>query len=105
MDSYTRALSAYQQTLARGLEGDSASVNDAAAAGGPSFAEVLQTASEGAVAQMHKAETVSAQALVGRADLTDVVTAISQAELTLQGIVSMRDRVVSAYQEVLRMQM
>lgn len=72
-------------------------------AGGPSFAEFVKGAAEGAVARLDQGEQVSAQAAVGKADLTDVVTAVSNAEVTLQTVVAVRDRVVQAYQEILRM--
>jgi flagellar hook-basal body complex protein FliE len=46
---------------------------------------------------------MSAKAVTGEADLTDVVTAVTNAELTLQTVVSVRDRLISAYQEIMRM--
>ena len=46
---------------------------------------------------------MSAQAAIGKADLTDVVTAVTNAEMTLQTVTAVRDKVVSAYQEILRM--
>ncbi len=103
MNSYLQALNAYRETVSRPL--DAGGAQTAAGAAGPSFSEVLQTATSQAVETAQQAERVSADALVGKADLTDVVNAITQAELTLQGVVAVRDRVVSAYQEVMRMQM
>lgn len=52
---------------------------------------------------MKKGEAVSAKAAVGKADLTEVVTAVTNAEVTLQTVTAVRDRVVNAYQEILRM--
>ena len=49
------------------------------------------------------AENMSAQAIAGKADLTDVVTAVTNAEVTLQTVVAIRDKVVTAYQEIARM--
>jgi flagellar hook-basal body complex protein FliE len=43
------------------------------------------------------------QALAGQADLTDVVIAVTNAEVTLQTVVAIRDRVIQAYQEIIRM--
>jgi flagellar hook-basal body complex protein FliE len=40
---------------------------------------------------------------MGEADLTDVTTAVSSAEITLQTIVSLRDRLVASVQEIMRM--
>lgn len=39
----------------------------------------------------------------GEGDLVDVVTAVSAAEVSLQAAVAVRNRVIEAYQEILRM--
>ena len=43
------------------------------------------------------------QMVQGKADPVDVVTAISQTEVAIQGMVAVRDRVISAYEEIMRM--
>ena len=43
------------------------------------------------------------EALTGGGNLTDVVTALSRAELTLQTATAIRDRVVQAYQDIMKM--
>jgi flagellar hook-basal body complex protein FliE len=70
---------------------------------GASFGSVLQNALDGAVETGHTAETDSMQAISGQGNLTDVVTAISRAELALQTATAIRDRVVSAYQDIMKM--
>lgn len=50
-------------------------------------------------------EQMAIQGAVGQANLTDVVTAVSEAEVTLQTVVAIRDKVVDAYKEILRMPM
>ena len=42
-------------------------------------------------------------ATAGKTNVTDVVEAVSSAEVTLQAVTAVRDRVVNAYQEILRM--
>lgn len=69
----------------------------------PSFAAILEEAGREAVETMKKSERMSAQAVVGQADLTDVVNAVTNAEVTLQTVTTVRDRVITAYQEILRM--
>ena len=49
------------------------------------------------------AEAKSMQAIAGGGDITDVVTAVSKAELALQTTVTIRDRVVQAYQDIMKM--
>lgn len=70
---------------------------------GASFTSALQQAVGSAIQVGHTADTQSAQAITGKGNLTDVVAAISHADLALQTAVAIRDRVVSAYQEVMRM--
>jgi flagellar hook-basal body complex protein FliE len=73
------------------------------AAGGGGFGAALQRAVEGAVEAGHEADTSSVRALSGQGGVTDAVLALSRAELALQTAVAVRDRVVSAYQDVMRM--
>jgi flagellar hook-basal body complex protein FliE len=39
----------------------------------------------------------------GKADLVDVVTAVSQTQLTMETIVSVRDQVINAYEKIMQM--
>ena len=50
-----------------------------------------------------KSEIQSAAAAAGQADLNSVVMAVSEAELTLNTVVAVRDKVMEAYREILRM--
>ena len=67
------------------------------------FADMLRQASASAVDTMKAGETASLQAAAGKADLSEVVNAVNNAEATLQTVAALRDRVISAYQEILRM--
>ena len=67
------------------------------------FAEMVRDATQGAVEVLRQGETQSLKAAAGTADLNDVVAAVGKAEMTLQTVVTLRDRVIQAYQEVLRM--
>ena len=45
-----------------------------------------------------------AQALVaGKSNIVDVVTAVSETEVAVQAMVSVRDKVIAAYEEIMRM--
>lgn len=72
-------------------------------AGGSGFGATLQRALEGAVATGHKADGEAMAAISGGGNLTEVVTALSHAELTLQTASAVRDRVVQAYQDIMKM--
>lgn len=68
-----------------------------------SFSEFVGSALKSAAASGYKSEAVSAKALAGKADITDVVTAVSNAEMALNTVVVVRDRVISAYQDIIKM--
>ena len=71
--------------------------------GGAGFGAALTRAMEQAVEVGHQADTATTRALTGQGSVTDVVLAVGRAELTLQTAVAVRDRVVAAYQDVMRM--
>jgi len=73
--------------------------------GGPSFADALGSAARQALEAGHKADAAAAQGVAGRANLQDVVMAVNNADMTLQTVVAVRDRVVQAYQQILQMRM
>jgi len=68
-----------------------------------SFANLLGRALDGAIATGHQADTQAEQAIAGHGDLTQVVTAVSRAELALQTTTAVRDRVLQAYQDIIKM--
>jgi flagellar hook-basal body complex protein FliE len=93
------AIKAFQQAARLGQGG----LEPRAAPEQGSFADMVGRMVGQAVESGTKAEAVTAQAVAGEADLMDVVTAVTNAELTLQAVVAVRDRVINAYQEIMRM--
>ena len=73
------------------------------AGGGGGFADLLRQAAGETQEVLQKAEGESLKASLGKADIGEVVTAVANAEATLQTLAALRDRVVAAYQEILRM--
>ena len=69
----------------------------------PDFGAVLGQALAGVVAAGRSAETHSMAALAGGGDVTAAVTALSRADLALQTTLALRDRVVQAYQDIMKM--
>jgi len=96
--SVANALNAYAKMAAAG-----GSPGMVARDAGPSFANLVREATTSGIEQLHKSEQLSAAAVVGKADLTEVVSAVTNAELTLQTATAVRDKVLNAYQEILRM--
>lgn len=75
----------------------------AGATSGPGFGDLLKSTLEGAVTDQQKGESASMQAVAGNADINSVVAAVTNADVTLQTVVAVRDKVISAYQEILHM--
>ncbi|PJB69188.1 MAG: flagellar hook-basal body complex protein FliE [Alphaproteobacteria bacterium CG_4_9_14_3_um_filter_47_13] len=70
---------------------------------GAGFGAMVKKATENAMETLRGGEKASANAVIGTADLTDVVEAVTNAELTLQTVVAVRDRMLNAYQDIMRM--
>ncbi|MEM0937186.1 MAG: flagellar hook-basal body complex protein FliE [Pseudomonadota bacterium] len=68
-----------------------------------SFAAASGAALSDFAATLQRAERTAGDAMVGRADPHALVEALSQSELAVQTAVAVRDKVVEAYQEILRM--
>lgn len=71
---------------------------------GPNFGAMVGQMVGSATNSLHGAEKASAAQVAGKGNLIDVVTAIGAAETALDTVVAVRDRVVSAYGEIMRMQ-
>ena len=98
------AAKAYAAAQSQGL-GDLASASDVAgAAGGTGFGDILKNVMTDAVQASKHAESQMTLGVQGKADLLDVVPAISSAETSLTTVMAVRDQVISAYKEVLAMQ-
>jgi flagellar hook-basal body complex protein FliE len=106
MSSPTVAANAYA-SLARltdpsgGLSRTIAEVSGAS--GGTNFSAVLKEAL-GAVAQTARKSDAQAQAMAAnKANVVDVVTAVAETEVAIEALVSVRDKVIQAYEEIMRM--
>lgn len=72
-------------------------------AGSVDFGGLVQQAIREAGQSASVAESQGLAVAAGRGDIVDVVTAIAAAETQLQTVIAVRDQVISAYQEILRM--
>jgi flagellar hook-basal body complex protein FliE len=64
---------------------------------------MLSDAIRDTVATSRSAETTAAQHVLGEASVREVVEAVTQAEMGLQTASAVRDRVIAAYQDIIRM--
>ncbi|TVQ83888.1 MAG: flagellar hook-basal body complex protein FliE [Micavibrio sp.] len=102
MTDIKAAARAYAEALAKAQQGLSAGGGMEKVATGPSFGEILQNTISGAVQAQRNSERVSAAAVAGKADITDVLQAVTEAEMSLNTVLAVRDRVIRAYEEVMR---
>ena len=70
---------------------------------GDTFSGIINSAIGSSVNTLRTAENTVAKSLVKQADITDVVTAITSAEVTLRTVMEVRDKLVAAHQEISRM--
>jgi flagellar hook-basal body complex protein FliE len=98
LNAYRSAANAASSAALSETGGDAATVRP-----GQAFADLIKDNLSEAVAAGKKSEQMSVLALQGKADLRDVVNAVANAETALQTVVAVRDKVLSAYQEILKM--
>ena len=100
MTNPTAAANAYA-SLARLSE--PAGVSRGAGEGASSFGSVLKDAM---AAINHASRTSDAQSqamAAGKANIVDVVTAVAETEVAIDALVSVRDKVIAAYEEIMKM--
>jgi flagellar hook-basal body complex protein FliE len=68
-----------------------------------SFGDAVTHALGEAIQLGHNADDQAVKAIGGGGNVTEVVTAISHAEMALQTATAIRDRVVQAYQDIMKM--
>lgn len=108
------ALSAYGRvvkTLGPAMNGASASSPETASptgagqgSAGPDFGGMVETMVTDTATALRGAEHASIRQVAGKGDMIDVVTAIGAAESALNTVVAVRDRMVGAYNDIMRMQ-
>jgi flagellar hook-basal body complex protein FliE len=105
--NYSAAANAYKNALAtaeRILQQTSLpQASQASETTGASFLDMVGDSLKGSVALGYKSEDLSTKALSGKADLSDVVTAVANAETALNTVVTIRDKVINAYQDIIKM--
>lgn len=73
------------------------------AGGSDDFGSMLQNVMGEFMGQQKQSENISGQAVMGKANLVDVMTSVTNAETSLNLLTSIRDKFVQAYQEISRM--
>jgi flagellar hook-basal body complex protein FliE len=95
------AAAAYQSVA--NMAGASATAAPAAAAPGASFSDFLTGAVKDSINAIGQGEQAASSQVTGNANIVDVVNSVNSAELTLDTVVAVRDKVVAAYQAIMTM--
>jgi flagellar hook-basal body complex protein FliE len=69
------------------------------------FSSLVKNAINEAVKIGERGESLSIAGINDRADISQVVTAVAEAEVALKTVVTVRDKVIDAYKEIIRMPM
>jgi len=105
MASPITAASAYAK-LAR-LADPGAGISKVAAGdsqgGGSSFGKMVTDAIGSVVESGKKSDGLAHGMAAGKSNIVDVVTAVTETEVAIEAMVSVRDKVIQAYEEIMRM--
>jgi flagellar hook-basal body complex protein FliE len=73
------------------------------AAPGAGFSDFLSGAIKDSIGTIAQGEQAATTQVTGKANIVDVVNSVNAAELTLDTVVAVRDKVVQAYQSIMNM--
>jgi len=101
MASPTVAANAYA-ALSRMMETGGAE-KGAQTSGGPSFGAVLKDAIGSVMEAGKKSDGQTMAMASGKANVMDVVTAVAETDVAVSTLVSVRDRVIQSYEDIMKM--
>lgn len=105
INNVSSALNAYQQALSR-INASEQKITEAAVVEQPQtqgFGDMVKSAVQDVANLNKQAEVTSIAGLQGKADIQDVVLAVSNAEVALETVVAVRDTAIKAYNTIMQM--
>jgi len=69
----------------------------------PNFSAVLKDVINAVSDAAQKSDTQAHAVATGKSNMVDVVTAVAETETAVQTLVSVRDKVIAAYEDILKM--
>ena len=97
-NAYANALKVGTNALNDGKSAAAGAVPDAG-----EFANMVQGAVEAVAEKGKVAESTAANIASGKGNLVDLVTTIAETEIAMETLVTTRDRVISAYRDIMNM--
>jgi len=101
MASPAIAANAYA-AAARALD-SGAAAKPIADSAGPSFGDVLKDAIGSVLDTGRKSDSQTVAMASGKANVMDVVTAVAETDVAVSTLVSVRDKVIAAYEDIMKM--
>ena len=104
MPSPSVAANAYA-SLAKIMDsaGGGAGLGKGSEAAGPSFGAILKDAMGSVLDAGRKSDAQTIQMAQGKANVMDVVTAVAETDVAVSTLVSVRDRVIQSYEDIMKM--
>ena len=102
MASPTVAANAYS-SLAKILQQSEGAGKGAESGAGPSFSSLLKDAVSNVVDAGKKSDAQTVAMASGKANVMDVVTAVAETDVAVSTLVSVRDRVIQSYEDIMKM--
>jgi flagellar hook-basal body complex protein FliE len=102
MASPTVAANAYA-ALSRIMESGGAEKGGQASAGGPSFSALVKDAVGSVLDAGKKSDAQTIAMTSGKANVMDVVTAVAETDVAVSTLVSVSDRVIQSYEDIMKM--
>jgi flagellar hook-basal body complex protein FliE len=97
------AAGAYAAIARLGNDHATQAVASADPKGATSFTSVLKEAIGSVEAIGQKSEAQSRAMVNGKSDMVDVVTAVSETEVAIDAVVAVRDKIIQAYEDIMKM--
>ncbi|WP_108257776.1 flagellar hook-basal body complex protein FliE [Mangrovicoccus ximenensis] len=91
-------------SLAAGAFGKIGRLADPGAASGPTIGQSLESFARDFSETLQRADDAARATMMGESDPQSMVEALAQAQLAVETAVTIRDKVIEAYQEIMRMQ-
>jgi len=82
---------------------DSGAAAKVADSTGPSFGDVLKDAIGGVLDTGRKSDAQTVAMASGQANVMDVVTAVAETDVAVSTLVSVRDKVIQSYEDIMKM--
>jgi flagellar hook-basal body complex protein FliE len=102
--AYKDALRAAEDIIQKVSASSSQSTSETASVADSGFFGMVESSLKSAANTGYNSEKISTLGLSGKAGIADVVNAVNAAEVSLKTVVALRDKMIGAYQDIIKMQ-